>query len=70
MNNYWMNQLRRARLGLGKKVLTYVAGTVSPRELERRWRRHSVEMQNELNKEHCERFGWYVTNHEYHYGRA
>lgn len=69
MNNYWMNQLRRARLGLGKKVLTWVVGLVSPRELERRWRRHSVEMQNELNEEHARRLGWYNVRHEY-YGRA
>ena len=69
MNNYWTNQLRQARLGLGRKVLTWIVGLVSPRELERRWRRHSVELQNELNAEHAKRLGWYVVRHEY-YGKV
>lgn len=29
------------------------------RQREREWRRKSVEMQNELNKDHWNRLGWY-----------
>lgn len=29
------------------------------------WRRRSERLQAELNRDHSERLGWYVENHEY-----
>lgn len=45
MNNYYVNQIRRADCGLVKKTIGLIAGLLCPRRLERSWRAHATEMQ-------------------------
>lgn len=61
MNSYFFNQIRRADLPKIKKAELYIVGALLPRRLERMWRRHAVEMQNQLNANNFSRHGFYVT---------
>lgn len=58
MNNYWYNQIRRANVSLLTKVAMWVLAVLRPVKMHKMWRNHSIEMQNKLNEEHLERFGW------------
>lgn len=58
MNNYWYNQIRRAKVDLPTKVAMWVLATLRPLKMHKMWRNHTIEMQNKLNEEHTERFGW------------
>lgn len=42
-----------------KAIYALFRGCIEARRAE--WKRHCVQIQNELNKEHYERLGWYVS---------
>ena len=48
-----------------KRIIRAILYPLVKSELEYRRHVRSTKLQNELNREHIERFGWYVANHEY-----
>ena len=72
MNNYFINQMRRANCGLATKVKMYVYTLTHPGEMRRMWNNHSIELQNQLNGEHEHYRGWWVDrrSHEVCYDRS
>ena len=52
MNNYLKNQIRRANISPLKKAYGLLMGVLCPRRVERAWRKHATEMQNQLDSEH------------------
>lgn len=65
MNNYFYNQIRRANCALPKKVYGFIVGMLCPRRLERAWRKHATEMQNELNDNNWKRYKFYVSHRDH-----
>lgn len=64
LNNYWLNQIRRSGVGRANRVLAYIGVLLTPARMERKWKRHVAEIQNELNEVHWKRNDWYVSRGE------
>ena len=62
MNNYLKNQIKRANCAWTKKVAGYIMAVLCPGRMERLWRKHAAELQNELNQNNWDRHGFYVSN--------
>lgn len=51
MNCYWLNQIRRADVGLIGKAIMWFAVVLRPMEMRRRWQEHVAHLQRKLDME-------------------
>lgn len=62
MNNYFINQMKRAGFSWPERVLYRIKAFFCPGYYREVWRKHAIETQNLLNQNNWDKHGFYVSS--------